>query len=172
MVMVRSILHLIVNSTKDCATLLNWVNRGLSGKIDMDHFSTLGLLILGGPDGDIEYAAAHQPLLIYRRESQALETVDIKSIPIGVEKTTEYGARNLKLRPGDILVLYSDGVVEAMNGQGRQYGRKNLGDALLRMRESGAKEIAEAIRADVDDYSGRVRRHDDQTVFVIKAQNR
>ena len=173
MAMVRSILHLIVNSTKDAATLLAWVNRGLSGKVDIDHFSTLSLLLIDPSTGDFEYAnAAHQPLVIYRKESDSLETVDIKSIPIGVEPATEYVSRRLKLRTGDVLLLYTDGVIEAMNEQGKQFGRKNLSNVLLRTRELGAREIAEAVKAELDDFAGAARRHDDQTVMVIKAGNR
>ena len=173
MVMVRSILHLIVHSTKDAATLMSWVNRGLSGKIDMDHFSTLSLLFANGQDGEMEYVnAAHQPLVLYRKASDSLESVDIKSIPIGVERSTEYSSRSLKLDAGDILLLYSDGVIEAMNEQGRQFGRKNLGNALLRVRELGAREIAESIKTELDDFAGATRRHDDQTLLVIKARSR
>lgn len=173
MVMVRAILHLIVNSTKDASTLLAWVNRGLSGKVDMDHFSTLSLLLVDPATGEIEYAnAAHQPLVVYRKESDSLESIDIKSIPIGVEPASEYVSRNLKLKAGDILLLYSDGVIEAMNEQGRQFGRKNLGNVLLRARESGAREIAEAIKTELEEFCGKTRRHDDQTVLVIKARNK
>ena len=173
MVMVRSILHLIVNTTKDAATLLSWVNRGLCGKVDMDHFSTLGLVLIDGGTGELEYAnAAHQPLLIYRKETGTVETVDIKSIPIGVERTTEYVSRSLRVKEGDVLLMYSDGVVEAMDEQGRQYGRKNLGAALLRSKDLAAKEIVETIRAEVERHSAKARRHDDQTVLVMKANNR
>jgi len=152
---------------------MSWVNRGLSGKIDMDHFSTLSMLFVEAEGGDMEYVnAAHQPLVIYRKASDSLESIDIKSIPIGVERSTEYASRRIKLGPGDILLLYSDGVIEAMNEQGRQFGRKNLGNALLRVRELGAREIAEAIKAELEEFAGATRRHDDQTVLVIKARSR
>ncbi len=171
MAMIRSILHLITNSAKDTATLLSWVNRGISGKVDLDHFATLSLVAVDATTGEAEFAnAAHQPLLIYRKDSDAIETVDIKSIPIGVERATEYSAKRLRIRPGDVLVMYTDGIVEAMNEQGRQFGRKNLGNAILRSRDLPAKEIAEAIRDDVAEFSGRSRRHDDQTVLVLKAK--
>ncbi|MBL8967512.1 MAG: SpoIIE family protein phosphatase [Spirochaetaceae bacterium] len=171
MAMIRSILHLITNSAKDTATLLSWVNRGISGKVDLDHFATLSLVAVDATTGEAEFAnAAHQPLLIYRKDSDAIETVDIKSIPIGVERATEYSAKRLRIRPGDVLVMYTDGIVEAMNEQGRQFGRKNLGNAILRSRDLPAREIAEAIRDDVAEFSGRSRQHDDQTVLVLKAK--
>lgn len=172
MVMIRSILHLIVNSAKDMATLLSWINRGITGKVDIDHFATLGLLAIDTGTGEIEYAnAAHQPLLIYRRDVEALETVDIKSIPIGVERGTAYSARHLKLKAGDIVLLYSDGVIETMDEQGRQFGRKNLGAALVSNRELPARELAEAIRDEVKRFSGLAHQHDDQTLLVVKAKS-
>jgi sigma-B regulation protein RsbU (phosphoserine phosphatase) len=171
MVMIRSILHLITASAKDAATLVSWVNRGISGKVDMDHYATLGLLRVDARTGEIEYSnAAHQPVLLYRRSTDAVEALDIKSIPIGVEARTPYQSRSFRLAGGDILVLYTDGVVEAMNENGKQFGRKNLGSVVARGRDLGAKELAESIREELRDYSGRARRHDDQTVLVIKAR--
>ena len=82
---------------------------------------------------------------------------------------TEYSSRSIRLGPDDILLLHSDGVVEAMNGEGGQLGIKNLGSYLLRARDLDAKGIALAIKAEVDGFSGLSRRHDDQTVLVIKA---
>ncbi|MEI6386379.1 MAG: GAF domain-containing SpoIIE family protein phosphatase [Spirochaetota bacterium] len=170
MVMIRGILNLIVHTTGDVSTLLGWVNRGLSGKVDKDHFSTLGLLLVDSATGEMEYAsAAGQALLVYRRESGRLETIDSKSIPIGVERMTEYTSQSIRLKPDDILLLHSDGVVEAMDGEGQQLGRENLGNYLLRACDLDAKGIAEALESGIDGFSGRSRRHDDQTVLVIKA---
>ncbi len=171
MVMISSILHLITNSTKDTATLMTWVNRGITGQMDLDHFATLGLVTADFSTGLLEFSnASHQPILIYRRDSEAVETVDMKSIPIGVERGTGYSAKGLRLHSGDILLMHTDGVVEAMNEQGKQFGRKNLANALSRCRDLPAKEMAEAILGEVQDFSGKTRQHDDETVLVMKAK--
>jgi phosphoserine phosphatase RsbU/P len=170
MAMMRSILHLITASSKDASTLLSWVNRGITGQVDLDHFATLGLVSVNATSGEVEFAnAAQQPLLVFRKDSGAIETIDIKSIPIGVERSTEYGVKRFRLRPGDVLVMYTDGVVEAMNDQGKQYGRKKLGAAVAESSELAAAAIADAIRKDVEEFAGRSRQHDDQTVLVMKA---
>ena len=171
MVMVSSILRLITNSTKDMATLMAWVNRGIAGQVDLDHFATLGLVCVDAASGVLEFSnAAHQPLLIYRVDSDAVETVDIKSIPIGVERTTAYQDKKVRLAPGDVLVMHTDGLVEAMNDQGKQFGRKNLAQSVHRHHGLVAKEMAEAILADVQEFSGRTRQHDDQTILVMKSK--
>lgn len=169
MVMIRSILNLITASAKDAATLLSWVNRGVSGKVDLDHYATVGLVIVDASTGGLEYAnAAQQPLLIYRGEADAIETIDSKSVPIGVERSTVFAAKRVALKPGDILVMYTDGVVEAMNEQGKQFGRKNLGNAIQRLHARSAREITSGIGEDLAAFIGRARQHDDQTVLVMK----
>ncbi|HTX72687.1 MAG TPA: GAF domain-containing SpoIIE family protein phosphatase [Rectinemataceae bacterium] len=172
MVMVRSILHLITNSTKDAATLLQWINRGVSGKVDLDHYATIGLVAADASTGSLEFAnAGHPPILIYRSNADAIETVEIKSVPVGVERTTSYSAKRIALGAGDVLVMYTDGIVETMNVQGKQYGRKNLGNVIQRSHSLPAREIAERIRTDLLDFAGASRQHDDQTVLVMKAKN-
>ncbi|GAB1457209.1 hypothetical protein MASR2M48_25170 [Spirochaetota bacterium] len=80
MVMIRSILHLITNTNKDIATVLDWVNRGITGKIDMDHYATLGMVAINLVSGEMEYVnASHQCIaLVYRRASDTIETIDIQ----------------------------------------------------------------------------------------------
>lgn len=169
MVMIRSILHLITNTSKDIATVLEWVNRGITGKIDLDHYATLGIVAISIATGELEYAnAAHQPLLVYRRATDTIETMDTKSVPIGVERATEYKRKAFRLYDGDIAVLYTDGIVEAMNEQGKQYGRKSLGQAIARYKDLPPKEIVGKIRAELAAFIGSARQHDDQTVLVFK----
>jgi sigma-B regulation protein RsbU (phosphoserine phosphatase) len=169
MVMIRSILHLVTNTDKDISTILDWVNRGITGKIDMDHYATLGIVAININTGEVEYAnASHQPLLVYRRASDTMETIDIKSVPIGVERATQYQKKTLRLRDGDIAVLYTDGVVEAMNGQGKQFGRKGLSQAISRNRDQSPREIVSRIKNEVASFIGGARQHDDQTILVFK----
>lgn len=169
MVMVRSILHLITNTNKDIATVLNWVNKGITGKIDLDHYATLGIVAVNINTGEVEYSnASHQALLVYRRSSDSIETLELKSVPIGVERTTEYARKALKLADGDIVVMYTDGIVEAMNEQGKQFGRKGLSQVIVRHRDLAPKEIVNRIKGDLSSFVGSVRQHDDQTVLVLK----
>jgi sigma-B regulation protein RsbU (phosphoserine phosphatase) len=171
MVMIRSILHLVANSDKSISTVLSWINRGITGKIDMDHYATMALLDIDISNGRVTYTNANQqPVVVYRSETDALETVEIKSIPIGVERQTSYEQRELSLKDGDVVVLYTDGIVEAMNEQGKQYGRKNLGTIIHKYHGLPAKEIANKIKGDLQAFVGQSRQHDDQTALVLKVK--
>lgn len=169
MVMVRSILHLVTNTTKDMGTVMDWINRGMTGKIDMDHYATLAVMAIDLQTGEVEYASAgHQPLLIYRRATDTMETIDIQSVPIGVERSAEYSRKIIKLAAGDIAVLYTDGIIEALNEQGKQYGRRGISSMVMRHKALSPKEIVAKIKSDLASYVGSTRQHDDQTVLVFK----
>ncbi len=171
LVMVSSILHLITNSAKEVAVLLQWVNRGVTGKVDIDHYATLGLVSVDSRTGEIEFSnAGHQPVIVYRQDADEIETIDMKSIPIGVDRGTPYASKRLGLKGGDVLVMYTDGIIEAMNAQGKQFGRKNLGNILQRDHSLSAREIAQRIRDDLLDFVGSSHQHDDQTVLVMKSK--
>jgi phosphoserine phosphatase RsbU/P len=171
LVMLNSILHLITASTKDAATLLQWVNRGITGKVDSDHYATLILAAVDAGKGMAEIAnAGHQPAIICRASDGSLEAVEAKSVPIGVERRTPYASTNVSFSDGDILVMYTDGIVETINAQGKQYGRKNLGLAVQRSRGLGPQAIADAVRDDLELFAGASLPHDDRTVLVMKRE--
>ena len=171
MVMIRAILHLVTNTDKDASTILNWVNRGITGKIDIDHFATLQILIYNPLTGECEYAnAGHRNPLIWRETTGLVDAVEMQSVPIGVEKNTEYTSTNFKLGNGDIVLLYTDGLVEAINPAGRQYGVKSLTTMLHKFHEMPTKDIAAKINADVHAFGGNARQHDDQTLLAMKAK--
>lgn len=170
LVMIRAILHLITASTKDAATLLAWVNRGISGKVDSDHFASLCLASVDASSGAIELACAgRKPVLLCRAEGGQIETGEAaEGLPLGVERCSAYSQESLVLGPGDVLVLYTDGIVEALDAQGRQYGLKGLAAALRRSRGLCADAIARAIGEDLERFAGRSRSRDDRTLLVMK----
>ena len=112
--------------------------------------------------------AGHQPAIICRSKDGALELAETKSVPIGVERRTAYTSTHVAFGSGDVLVLYTDGIVETMNAQGRQYGSKNLGIAIQRSRGLSSQAIADSIRDDVEQFAGHTLPHDDRTVLVMK----
>jgi len=170
MVMIRSILHLIVSPERDTAATLNWINRGITGRIDLDHFATFSFMIYDEKNREILYSnAAHLPLLVYRQATGSLFKVDTQGLPIGIEKGTRYEQKKFHIEKGDLVLLYTDGILEAMNPSGAQYGL----DGLKRMVEKNAllpaKELVTAIREDLRRFVGTARQHDDQTLLVMKA---
>jgi sigma-B regulation protein RsbU (phosphoserine phosphatase) len=171
MVMIRSILHLVVSPERDAAATLGWVNRGITGRIDLDHFATIAVLIYDEKRREILYSnAAHLPLLVYRQKTGSTFKVDTEGLPIGIEKDTRYEQKRFGLEAGDVILMCTDGIIEAMNLEGQQYGVAGV----RRMLEKGAvlppQELVESIQEDIGRFVGSARQHDDQTLLVLKAQ--
>jgi sigma-B regulation protein RsbU (phosphoserine phosphatase) len=170
MVMIRSILHLIASPARDAATTLTWVNRGISGRIDLDHFATIAYLIYDRRNREVQYSnAAHLPLMVYRRRTGTSFKVDTEGLPIGVEKETRYEQKSFFLEEGDMVLLCTDGILEAMNGAGRQYGLGSLKKMVEQNASLPAAELVDAISDDLRRFVGNARQHDDQTLLVMKA---
>jgi sigma-B regulation protein RsbU (phosphoserine phosphatase) len=171
MVMIRAILHLITNTNRSTDTILSWINRGITGKIDIDHFATLQIICINPQTGFCEFAnAGHRPLLIWRNNLGLVDAIDAESVPIGVEKNTTFKSTTFTITPEDVLLFYTDGVIEAINNKGKQYGVKCLTTLLHKFHDLTAAEIAQKIKDDIKTFMGDMKQHDDQTVLVVKAK--
>lgn len=105
------------------------------------------------------------PLLVHGGRSHFLE---LAGIPLGLFPDSKYQELELILTPGDILVLYSDGVVEAINEAGEDFGLKRLAEAVRSNHEGTPEEIVKAVNAEVEEFVGRCPPGDDRTMIVVK----
>ena len=169
MIMLRSILHLVTNTTKSAGVILDWVNKGITGKIDIDHYATLSFLSYSAADHSIDYSSAgHQPMLLWRQSSGDIEIIQQKSDPIGIERSSKYEEITLTVEKGDIIILYTDGVIEALNKEGHQYGIDTLSQVIADNHTLSAKDIANEIKYNIQAFIGSASLHDDQTLVVMK----
>lgn len=172
MISLRAILHLVTNTTKDAATILDWVNKGITGKINVDHYATLTYVSYSADTHELEYAnAGHQPMLLWRSAEKKIERIHQNSDPIGVERTSAYSEIKLTVEPGDIIILYTDGLVEALNAEGVQYGVGGLSKVVAENEDAPAKDIAAAVKHDLKNFLGSATMHDDQSLLVMKIKN-
>jgi sigma-B regulation protein RsbU (phosphoserine phosphatase) len=169
MIMLRSIIHLVTNTTKSAGTILDWVNKGITGKIDMDHYATLSFVSYCPSDHTLEYASAgHQPMLLWHDDTKTLETVRQKTDPIGVERSSVYSDLKLTVQNGDIIILFTDGLIETLNPEGRQYGIENLSKIISANSGMTAKELATEVKHNIQAFTGSASIHDDQTLVIMK----
>lgn len=105
------------------------------------------------------------PLLVRAGQPTFL---DIGGIPLGLFSDSKYEETDLQLLAGDVLVFYSDGVVEMRNDNGDEFGLKRLAETVRANHEKGPAEIVKSITAALADFIGRVRPNDDRTMIVVK----
>lgn len=170
MVMIRTIIHLVAHQpSMTVSRILDIVNWGIAGKVSLDRFATVALLTYDFAQHRLEYSnAAHHPLLIYRAGPKTFETLDTEGIPIGLEKKTKYNQINTVLQPGDIVVLYTDGIIEAMNDKSEQYTFEALQQVILAHCDLPPEKLKRAIIEDMNSFVGKAKQHDDQTFLLMK----
>lgn len=118
-------------------------------------------------NGNFVYCnAGHPPPLLYQNGS--FKQLDLGGIVLGPTPDAKYERGFLVLRPGDILVLYSDGVSEAGSLQGKEFGLKRIEDLIRKLASRPAAAIVDGILQAVEEYCGPDCQHDDRTLVVIK----
>jgi sigma-B regulation protein RsbU (phosphoserine phosphatase) len=118
----------------------------------------------------LRYAnAAHNPPLLWRRQTAQVERLDAPGMLIGLQSETSYGCGQTRLEPGDVVLYYTDGVTEATGFSGGRFDE----DRLLRAfqascgRGSGAQEILDQLFSRLDRFVGADRALDDDASIVV-----
>ncbi len=146
------------------------VNYLLWESIERNQFVTAFYGILDVTNKTLAYTnAGHNPPILLKQNGD-LSFIDSGSVPLGMFRDTRYHEYYLTTEPGDILMLYTDGVTEAQNPQGEEFGRDRLAQAVKLNRQLGARELITAVHADVLEWTDGRGATDDVTFFVIKAQ--
>ncbi len=169
MVMIRTILHLIAGSANDAAKIVSWINKGIFNQIELGHYATLSFLTFDPVKNEVEYSnAGHHPLLLYRKSKDKLIKIDTHGIPIGVEGSSKYQQKRFKVEKDDIILLYTDGIIEARNNKKEEYGIESLLRIVKEQAELSPDELSKVIIDDINKFVGRAGQHDDQTLLILK----
>jgi hypothetical protein len=117
----------------------------------------------------LQYINAGHNTPVLRRNSGAIERLSVGGLPLGIQQDAAYAAAEVTLAPGDWLVIFTDGLVEAENQVAEPYGE----DRLLGVLQSGVSStpdlLLQRMIAEVNAFVGATPQHDDITCMVIKA---
>ena len=143
------------------------VNRLLCGQMIAGRFATLAYLRLDATRGELSYAnAGHNPPLLARPTGDVI-ALDASGTVLGVFPDAEYRGALLPLGPSDRLLLYTDGITEARNPAGDEFGQDRLAAALARHRHRDAAALHAAILAEVRGFA--VGGFEDDATLVVAA---
>ena len=106
--------------------------------------------------------------MIFRAATKSFETLDTEGIPIGLEKKTKYSQLQTVLQADDLVVLYTDGITEAMNEAGSQYSLESLQRVIQEHSDLAPERLKRAIIDDMNGFVGKAKQHDDQTFLLMK----
>jgi sigma-B regulation protein RsbU (phosphoserine phosphatase) len=118
----------------------------------------------------IDYINAGHNHPVLRRASGQIERLDVGGLPFGIQPEVKYDSASVALEPGDWLIVFTDGLVEAENARQEEYGETRLLSALEAGKSVDPAEMLKRLMAEVDLFVGNTPQHDDVTCMVLKAQ--
>ena len=116
----------------------------------------------------LTYVNAGHNAPILRRAAGALEKLETGGMPLGIHSTVEYDTATLVLQPGDTLIFYTDGVVEAFNAQHEEFGNVRWCNVISALPISSAQESLQFLMKPVDQFVGATHQSDDITYLVLR----
>jgi sigma-B regulation protein RsbU (phosphoserine phosphatase) len=151
----------------DPARTFNHVNRFLCDHAEVGRYATMFFGILEDT-GKLEYINAGHPSPILLRKETTEEAFTEGSFPVGLVPEAEFTTACLQLEPDDTLVLFSDGVTEAMDPEEELYGVARLRAVLQGKTELPLDEIQKTVLESVENFARGARQADDLTILVVR----
>jgi serine phosphatase RsbU (regulator of sigma subunit)/putative methionine-R-sulfoxide reductase with GAF domain len=177
MAMSRTLLRSAALEGHAPAPLLNRVNRIIQNDSNTDLFVTVFCAKWHPATGEVVFAnAGHNPPLVFRHgigpaaSACPIEQLPMRGIALGVLEHVQMQDEQLLLNPGDVLLLYTDGIIDALNAENDEFGMERLQQVFMRVATQPAHVIASAIMAAVDEFAGAELPFDDQTLLVLKRE--
>jgi phosphoserine phosphatase RsbU/P len=144
------------------------LSRLLHRRTPPERYATAFIAVLAPASGRLLWAnAGHNPPLLLRAEGAA-ERLGSTGVPLGLLPAASYRCGESLLAPGDLLVLYTDGIVEAIDPQAEEYGTERLQAACQRHRALGCDALAEALEEDLDAFVCGTPFADDRTIVLLR----
>jgi sigma-B regulation protein RsbU (phosphoserine phosphatase) len=168
MAQLYAIFRSLVASTQSPAELLAKANRIFCEGTLASHFATV---VCGriGRDGMVEISNGGHCLPLYLH-GRLVSSVPSSGLPLGIFCDAEYGTQRIKLEEGDSLILHSDGLTEARNNSGQQYGPGRLARLLEEGAAHGPAKLLAASLEDLQAFRGSARKSDDLTIMMLRRE--
>ena len=156
----------------DLAALFDDLNRHIAADVADGQFVTLFYGVLDPQSRNLSWTSAgHDPALLIRAGSGEIEDLPNTGLPIGILAVTDYEQLGpVPIRPGDVLVVGTDGIWETRNAAGEMFGKPRFRELLLHHANEPAQAIYEAIVSAVTAHAGETGPDDDVTLVVIRAR--
>lgn len=172
MMMVNALIHVFSDSCATAKEILIHANSVLKPRIRTTMFMTLVMLEWDVRTNQMKYVGAgHENVLVYRAGQGICEVHQSGGIALGMvdDNSMMLNEQTVTLQPGDLIVLYTDGVSEAKNNAGAQYGVTRLKASIEKHAATGSADaIFKNLSKDLADFAGNEVQEDDVTLIVAR----
>jgi sigma-B regulation protein RsbU (phosphoserine phosphatase) len=176
MAMVRSVLRAESRGGLSPKQVLRQVNLRLLGDTRENVFITVIYAVLNLSDGRLRFVrAGHEPLILIEDREPFITELTPPGIALGLvsEDLFEHNEEvEIQLQPGQTVLFYTDGLVEAVGQGGVEYGRNRLASRLRELRRGGSQPLIEALVEDIHQFTQGIPQSDDITLMALRALGR
>jgi serine phosphatase RsbU (regulator of sigma subunit) len=169
----RSTYRILVQDRTSVEEVMNLANQRLNRDIKKGMFVALLYAVLDPREKTLTLSNAGQtqPIILSGEGSKPL-LIDSEGdrFPLGIVDDCHYQETQVQLKKGDVVALYTDGVVEALNSEGEMYGFERLMVSIEEGSNLDENNLLEKLMDDVSCYVGGVEQHDDLTIVIVKAE--
>jgi sigma-B regulation protein RsbU (phosphoserine phosphatase) len=164
---VRGALRAHAECSNGPGELLRKLNRQIFADTRPEEFVTLAAVAFDPDGGRLLLASAgHEPVLLVREGK--VQSVDGADLVLGIQPDVEYEEYPLALQPGDLLLLYTDGIIEARNFNDEAFGRERLHASVLSWATLRPDQVLRNIVWDVRRFVGLAEQSDDMTLVAVR----
>lgn len=166
----RTFIHSRVHGIENPYAMLHALNDYFLKDLDRsDLFVTMFYLQYNPASRQLIYSnAGHNPPLLWRHQHQLIEPLDAEGLIFGVHKDVNFEQRSTRLEPGDMLLLYTDGIIEAEDSNQNLFGQERLQKLLSEEEQSTPQELIDQILTQIRLFSGYRHFNDDVTLLAMK----
>ena len=169
MMSARSVLKGTAIGASDPVTALSEMNQIIAQDNQYTMFLTLVYMVYNPRTGEMRYAnGGHPRPFLVRRDGSCTELGPVKGIVIGVNAESEFEEGEAVLEPGEMVIMYSDGVVHAENAAGEQFGMERLHRLFVGQAPIDAREATGRIREAVGEFALDAAERDDITCLALR----
>jgi phosphoserine phosphatase RsbU/P len=148
---------------------ISQANRLICADAANGMFVTLFYGLLDPATGELTYVnAGHDPPLLYRAATDDWQTLSPTGPALGLDEQMTYRQRTIRLEPGDFILLYTDGVTDALNEQQQEFGRDRLSRTVAAERLAPASRLVDTLEQALYTFVGGSEPFDDVTLLLVK----
>jgi serine phosphatase RsbU (regulator of sigma subunit) len=170
MAVCRAYARASVPAVNPLRTAIEHLNTLVSQDFGNGRFVTLAVAIVSPDHGDIELlSAGHGPTLVYRRDGGTVEMFEGDGLPLGIVPDEQFvEPRRISMAQGDVLLLSTDGFMEAPGDGGELFGISRLSASLAAHADRPTAQVLACLDKDIRDFSGSNPQTDDMTAVIIR----
>jgi serine phosphatase RsbU (regulator of sigma subunit) len=157
----------MASGSGDLSEVAGRINSYLSGATADNRFATFAMVSIDPEGGLRAVNAGHLPVLI-RRLDGTIEEINSSGLPLGILEMASYSESVAKIKPGELVALFTDGLTEAEDSNEEEFGVERVAEVTAKLEDPTAEKLCDAILEAVEAFTDGATLHDDATLLVVE----